>query len=148
MAIERVSVLDLEGAARLPADPATAVLSVTDPEVVAPLAEGFAGVLRLSFHDVDDDAVAWGLPRTLPQEVVPMDAEQARRLVLWTDSLAQDDAGYRVVAHCHAGISRSSAIAWFLNQRHGAELNWGAHFQPNRRVLRLLSEVSGQRLAW
>lgn len=146
MAIERVTVLDLEGASRLPGDPATAVLSVTDPEVVAPLAEGFAGVLRLGFHDVDDETLGLGLPVSLRGEVVPMDADQARRLVVWTDALAQEGAGYRVVAHCHAGISRSSAIAWFLHQRHGAELHWRPYFQPNRRVLRLLAEASGQRL--
>ena len=146
MAIERVSVLDLEGVSRLPGDPATAVLSITDPDVEAPLAEGFAGVLRLSFHDVDDDALDLGPPLALPPDVVPMDAHQAQRLVAWTDALAREESGYRVVAHCHAGVSRSTAIAWFVHQRYGAELRWRPYFAPNRRVLRLLSEVSGQQL--
>jgi predicted protein tyrosine phosphatase len=145
MAIERLSVLDLESAARLPGDPDTAVVSVTDPAMEAPLASGFGGILRLAFHDVDDRSLALleREPRLLGEAVTPFSPDQARELVTWTDALAAPGAPGHVVVHCMAGISRSSAIAWFLAHRHGADLHWQAHFMPNRRVLRLLVEVSG-----
>ena len=149
MAIERVTVLDLEEAARLPADPDTAVVSVTDPGVQAPLADGFARVLRLAFHDVDDDMLdtPGGGGPLAGSGVRPFSEQQARRLVGWTDALAGAAGRFRLAVHCHAGISRSSAIAWFLHQRHGADLRWSPGFSPNRRVLRLLAEVAGQRVA-
>jgi predicted protein tyrosine phosphatase len=145
MAIERLSVLDLEAVAGLAGDAATAVISVTDPGIRAPLSEGFAGVLRLAFHDVDDDMLAalerepqlWGMA------VTPFEANHARELVAFAEEVARDPRPMTLVVHCHAGISRSSAIAWFLQQCYGGELAWQPFFAPNRRVLRLLAEVSG-----
>ncbi|HKJ71795.1 MAG TPA: hypothetical protein VKA55_08605 [Gammaproteobacteria bacterium] len=145
MTIERVTVMDLEEAAGLPADAETAVISVTDPGVRAPLADGFAHVLRLQFHDVDDamlEALA-RLARAPGEEPEPFRAEQARRLVAWAEALAAAPEPLRVAVHCHAGVSRSPAIAWFLNGVYGADLRWRPHFAPNRRVLRLLAEAAG-----
>ena len=148
MAIERLTVLNLEEAERLAGDPATAVISVTDPGVAALLAEGFGDVLRLAFHDIDDDTLALleHAPNPPEPEVRPFSAAQARQLVSWADALGGAARPMRVAVHCHAGISRSSAIAWFLHQRHGAALQWQAHFAPNRRVLRLLAEAGGMPL--
>ena len=146
MAIERLSVLDMEAAAGLDGDAATAVVSVTDPGVLAPLAEGFARILRLAFHDVDDDMLAAieREPQLLGMEVTPFEAHHARELLAFAEAVARDPAPMKLVVHCHAGISRSSAVAWFLHQCYGGDLTWQPFFAPNRRVLRLLVEVSGR----
>lgn len=141
MAIEGVTVLDLEEATRLAGDPRTAMISVTDPGIRAPLHSGFHEVLRLAFHDVGEDlppgmADLIGLPEG---EIEPFREDQARRLVAWADALAVAPDRLHVVVHCHAGVSRSPAIAWFLHQRHRAGLRWEPYFAPNRRVLRLLA---------
>lgn len=149
MGIQRLTVLNLDEAERLRADPGTAVISVTDPGVVPLLAEGFNGVLRLAFHDVDDDMLAMlqRSPNPPGPEVEPFTEDQARRLVTWADELAAGRLPLHVAVHCHAGISRSSAIAWFLHRRYGADLQWQPYFAPNRRVVRLLAEAGGMSLA-
>jgi len=140
MALQRVSVHSLEEAEALPGDPRTAVISVTDPEVEARLDPRFGALLRLAFHDVEEGYL---IGASWPEWVRPFEETQAQELIAWAAALAQEAIPYHVAVHCHAGISRSSAIAWFLHQRHGAELNWLPHFYPNRRVLRLLGENGG-----
>ena len=147
MAIEQVTVHDLEDIARLPARRGTAVISVTDPGYSAPLAPGFGPTLRLAFHDIEDDFPAEGPGAGLREEdVQPFGPEQARALVAFVDALATGRDSHHLAVHCHAGISRSSAIAFYVARRYGVPLEWLPRFQPNRRVLRLLGECVGLRL--
>lgn len=143
MAIERVSVHSMEEAEGLPGDPATAVVSVTDPQVEARLAPGFASVLRLAFHDVEED-LPGEMPGLLgwPERIQPFAPDQARELVSWARDIDAEPEAYHVAVHCHAGISRSSAIGLFLHRCYDAEMKWYPHFHPNRLVLRLLAECS------
>lgn len=146
MALQRVSVHSLEEAEALFGDSGTAVISVTDPEVEARLDSRFGAILRLAFHDVEEGYL---IGSSWPEWVRPFEETQAKELITWAAALAEDSSPYHVAVHCHAGISRSSAIAWFLHQGYGAELTWLPHFYPNRRVLRLLGEHSGlEGMAW
>ncbi len=140
MAIQRIAVYSLEEAEALVSDARTAVISVTDPDREAWLNPGFASVLRLAFHDVGDN------PSSFPGclgGIQPFERAHARALIAWAQGLAEKPEGYHVIVHCHAGVSRSPAIGWFLHQRYGAEMPWLPHFCPNPRVLRLLAECSG-----
>jgi predicted protein tyrosine phosphatase len=97
-------------------------------------------VLRLAFHDIDDAALS-AHPAVDPGR--PFDRSQAEALADWVDALATDARARQVVVHCHAGISRSPAIALYIAHRYGVPLAWDSRFLPNRRVLRLLGEYAG-----
>ncbi len=58
--------------------------------------------------------------------------------------ISEDDACDHVIVHCHAGISRSAAVARFVADRYRARIDNrglndpGTEF-PNKRLLRLLN---------
>ncbi len=144
MAIQRISVLDREQATQVPGDPQVGVISIADPGDSVPLAPGFADLLRLAFHDLDDEMFTYLQATGTSMEAYRLfTSEDAQAVIDWVDRLAARPDPLRVVVHCHAGISRSSAIALFIAHRCRTPLSWTAHFVPNRRVVRLLSEGSG-----
>jgi predicted protein tyrosine phosphatase len=82
---------------------ASHVLSILDPAWPVPVAFGAYGEharLELRFHDVIDD-----VPGT-----VPPNEEHVIRLLAFGRSLAAERPGdVRLLVHCHAGVSRSTA---------------------------------------
>ena len=88
------------------------LISITDPgRAPAQLEDGWAAVLRLSFHDVD--------PISRPEEVEDLreitraQAEQIARFCL------SEPGCRRIVVHCRYGVSRSAAVAKALSEAAG-----------------------------
>lgn len=105
--MQRIVFISRKDAEAAPADPAWAVISITEPRrKPASLAEGWADVLRLKFDDVDERRETGVLFTDQMAHAILDYAEQAIK------------RGNSVLVHCHAGLSRSAAVAIALGQRH------------------------------
>ena len=79
------------------------VLSILDPEWPVPEAFGSFGEhakLELRFHDIIEET---------PGQVAPREEDVERILAFGRDLEAEPAAAARLLVHCHAGISRSTA---------------------------------------
>ena len=82
---------------------ASHVLSILDPDYPVPEAFGAFGEhqkLEVRFHDIIDET---------PGLLLPQPGHVERILALGRDLLTQPVATARLLVHCHAGISRSTA---------------------------------------
>jgi predicted protein tyrosine phosphatase len=140
-------------------DPAGNVvaISITDPdERPAKVRPGFRAVLRLSFHDIMEESLGLNvgdLPDLHPRHAVGVrlfwgqaelcDANDARRVLTFLDHHANSAEKLHLVVHCHAGISRSAAVAAFAADRFGIEIDQANPDTScaNTRLLRLLGKV-------
>ena len=85
------------------------VVSIFDPHFKAPFSHGDRDVHFVAhFEDTEH-------PRE--KDFMQMDRE-VRTILAWTSKLP-DDA--KLLVHCHAGVSRSSAIAWLILIQHGSD---------------------------
>jgi predicted protein tyrosine phosphatase len=134
--VDFVSQGDAEG---MPAQPNVAVISISTPGTWEPMLADFQHILRLEFHDVDDDddAEPW----------VYFDAEHARQLIDFVERLHSADDSLNLVVHCKAGLSRSPAIAIYVAATTGCEFARRQEaVEANLFVLRVLSAASGLQL--
>jgi predicted protein tyrosine phosphatase len=114
--------------------PDVGMISLTDPgSRLATLRKGWGAVLKLRFHDIDKQ---W-------QNYVMMSVDQARELLEWVEKNEEKLTG--IVVHCEAGISRSAAVAKFLQERHGLPVDESDVRFHNKHVYKLLSDLSGVR---
>jgi predicted protein tyrosine phosphatase len=115
------------------------VISVTQPsEPHASLKPGWRAILRLKFHDTDDEASILAV----------FSIEQARALVAFVEEHALGAVG--VLVHCHAGVSRSAAIARFIGERYAVESfakRYASYTRHNKLVYRRLRAVSQNAVA-
>ena len=84
--------------------PSVAVISISTPGTWEPILADFEHVLRLHFHDVDDHSDPW----------VFFDRAHAKSVIDFVAMLQAKDEPVDVVVHCKAGISRSAAVALFV----------------------------------
>jgi predicted protein tyrosine phosphatase len=81
------------------------LISITDPgRPEAKLKDGWLGILRLSFHDVDQVTFPGANPN-----LEPLSTEQAQSIAKFI--MDHQLESRRLVVHCRHGISRSSAVA-------------------------------------
>lgn len=105
--------------------PDTAIISITGVgEHDARIPEGFNCILRLQFEDLEEETIHE------PLGAIP-DADESGKPLLW-HNLRLPDAHHakaiikflnnltceRVIVHCHAGISRSAAVALFISEKY------------------------------
>lgn len=107
------------------------VISITDPEKpLAKLSENWGSVLRLQFHDKDNESLAklglWTM----------FSPEMARRCITYIENNKSKDG---VLIHCFAGASRSPAVAKGLAQLLSIPVNssWNT---GNELVLKIMLE--------
>lgn len=127
------------------------VLSITDPGSVAVI-PGAADtrVLRLQFHDVDGRPgdLGWLALLALGLRPVPPSAAHVRAILAFADGLA---AGQRILIHCRAGVSRSTAAAAIIGCRRmpGREAEVFDHvrrIRPQALPNRLMIEIADRLL--
>lgn len=110
MTISHVYYTSRRKAEKLPGAPDMAVISITDPGTPeASLAPSFTQVLRLSFLDAvpADEFV----PNPYPGM---FDHKFARRISEFVGQLHQAPGLFKVMVHCEYGVSRSAAVALFV----------------------------------
>lgn len=98
----------------------TVVISIGCPsESAAPLRDGWADVLRLSFHDINLQAIDrddWLNMET--DRYTLFDSDHAKDIL----SFIGRNFDKNVVVHCAAGVSRSVAVGCFLRDALGYEI--------------------------
>ncbi|MBS1143068.1 MAG: hypothetical protein H6R14_474 [Proteobacteria bacterium] len=118
MSISKVYFASRELAESLIGKPSMAVISITDPgSPPANLHAQFEHILRLAFFDaVPADEF---LPAPLPGM---FDYVMARQIVNFVHALHQSPETVSVLVHCEYGVSRSAAVALFVEAYAGAPL--------------------------
>ena len=111
----------------------TIVVSIHDRHSKPNLRSGFRDVLRLAFDDYDRERDG------MDALMGAFSAEQAETLKSWLEPYLRANTTYTLLVHCHAGISRSAAVAYWAHKTHGLELKTDyPTFYLNRHVLRTL----------
>ena len=110
MTINNVHFVSREHAESLAGSPSTAVISITDPGTPdANLCAEFKDVLRLSFYDAVPAEEY--LPAPMPGL---FDHVMARQIGNFVHELRDDPSDISVMVHCEYGVSRSAAVALFV----------------------------------
>ena len=116
-----------EYACRLHPHDDTAMISITEPGHIAPLKEGWKNICRLQFHDVDrfiEGYTRFGI-------------EDAKVIDQFLKALPDDVE--ELIIHCHAGVSRSAAVSYYLHQHLGLEIkNEGKFLLRNKHIVSVM----------
>jgi predicted protein tyrosine phosphatase len=117
------------------------IISITTPEdpdpVKLPVTTATAGVLHLSFDDLDENYLS--LPPEHPRLVRPVvmfSPEHARRIL---DFIRQHGQVEHLIVHCDGGMSRSPAVAAALSRIiTGSDQELLDRYHPNSLVYQVL----------
>ena len=113
---------------------AVAMISISTPGTWEPDLADFAHVLKLEFHDVEDDAEPW----------VVFDADHARKIIEFVSRLHGAENAWEVIVHCKAGLSRSPAVALYIAAATGCDMPRREEAdEANLLVLDVLTKASG-----
>ena len=115
--IRQVMFLPLVDAIQLIPRDGVAMISITDPgvnnEVLFP---DWQDVLFLQFHDIDPTKF-----KTLPNGTIPFDVDAAQQIIGFLG--VTEDHIHTIIVHCHAGASRSGAVAKFIAELYDLSFN-------------------------
>lgn len=117
---------------------ATKTIGMIDPDS----SYSFTGTIDYHieyFHDIEESTGQFIAPTI----------EQIGRFMVWAKTFTEDD---RVLVHCHAGISRSTAVAIGVLVLHGMEpIDAFMHIQsvrpqlyPNKLIISQIDEILGK----
>jgi predicted protein tyrosine phosphatase len=105
-----------------------AIISITGSDhPKAKLQIGWTRVLRLVFDDVETPFF----------NTVHFDNPHAEEILAWLEKI--EDKVDKVYVHCHAGISRSAAVAKFIAERYDLSGGIRVYEYHNQRVYRVLT---------
>jgi hypothetical protein len=125
----RLQVLPRLAAEALPPVPKGVVISVTNPRQAPACLDGWAAILRLGFHDIEEPAPGWK----------PMTLDQARAVLHFAHL---HRSAPLLLVHCEHGASRSAAIGAFLAAWASLTFHWSGDGVPNPWVLRQLGRAA------
>lgn len=140
--IESVRYISEKIACELTPSPREAMLSISDPGIyTVPLKEGWPKLLRCYFPDAGCDAgllkfvggYSQYLTMGFPSHV---HALQMRNFIA---DLASSETSYKLIVHCHAGRSRSAAVAKYTAEIHNLEFDHD-YEKFNQTVYRLMHD--------
>ena len=116
----------------------------------------FAGYIRLEFQDLYEENMGLEVG-TLPDHhedymrgarltfhgYEVCDITDANKIVEFLNDYANKNEPFKLAVHCHAGVSRSSAVAQFCADHYGAKIEGFNNDTSclNKRLLRLLEKV-------
>ncbi|HIE01738.1 MAG TPA: hypothetical protein EYP59_15865 [Thiotrichaceae bacterium] len=132
---------------------ATHTVSLLDPDFVddgitkCPIASQDGNLRRYYFHDIEPRYKDHFLP-LLGGKAVIASRQQMQEILEFTASLKSTD---KLLVHCHAGMSRSTAVACAVLCQHGlTPIEAVKHVvsirpiaMPNRHLLKLLDDLLG-----
>jgi predicted protein tyrosine phosphatase len=138
MSIKQVLFASRELAESLAGNPYMAVISITDPGTPdAKLDPLFHHVLRLSFFDAEPADEF--LPAPIPGL---FDHKMARRISEFVSELHAAPFEISVMVHCEFGVSRSAAVALFVEAYSGAPLTARQFtYEANQWVVERMSQL-------
>lgn len=133
----------------------TVMISISAPdEGLANIPEGYRSVLRVEFYDLYEEVLGipvGSLPDACPNEQPVLwkvfhlpDANHALKIFQLIEHHSTQEEPVHLIVHCHAGVSRSAAVAMFVADRYGCPID---NANPdtsaaNARLLRLLNKIS------
>jgi len=158
--LKDIMFLSLTKMKRVRPDINTIVISILDSSEASgrPRLKGFRGVLSLEFEDIAEEhhnveAGAWpDEPCLACHEQFASRGERlpalsdAERIVTYLKHHHASPDPVRVIIHCHAGISRSAAVAEWASVRYWIPLTLmkdQSTDRANPRLLRLLNKAAG-----
>ena len=118
MTIRNVAFTSRQSAESLTGRPDMAIISITDPGTeLARLAPDFDHVLRLSFFDAvpADEFIPAPIPGLFDRQMARTISDFIAKLHAAPDEMS-------IMVHCEYGVSRSAAIALFVEAYSGARL--------------------------
>ena len=89
--------------------PNTAMLSITTPNMTAPLKEGWEHLLRVAFDDCETVLPILDVKTGVSTDSVPFSEEMAESIIRFLKKLPTTVD--HLIIHCHAGISRSASVS-------------------------------------
>lgn len=131
----QVFALSRADAEQLPRLESMAVISITAPERLLALLDGFAHLLRLQFEDIDflDKALSARARTKLPGAFTPAQATLVRDFVEGLPASI-----HTIIVHCEGGYSRSCAVALCLHQLYGYRVETDRLQNANPSVIQVL----------
>lgn len=111
----------------------TALISITEPGYTANLKSGWSNLLRLQFHDIDSPVRGYK----------QFSVHDAKLIMMFLNALP--DQVEEVIIHCHAGISRSAALSYWLHNFIGIEIkNEGKFLLKNKHIVSVMENAFGK----
>jgi len=141
MTIQSVRYLPEDKARDFEPGPGHVLISITEPGRAATLRPGWRKIIRARFVDTEYDerslafaGIDWWISSGAISPI------QACALRADISALAAVSDQLDMVVHCHAGQSRSAAVAHFVADVYGAALPQGRSPKANKTVLALLHD--------
>lgn len=136
--VDFISQIEAEIHSGAPLQSDIALISIATPGARPPTLPHFLERLSLEFDDVEDNQEPW----------VAFGDEHAKAILEFVARIHSQEKAWRCIVHCKAGISRSAAVALYVAEVTGSQfLRRKEAGEANLRVLRVLDEASGLRLA-
>ncbi len=130
-----------------------ALISITEPPsgnnfmMMPEFKHKWKHFVRVEFHDIDVDKKR---DRVLDSaeidEYTLFNIHHACKIIEFVQNIKDDIVS--LVVHCHAGISRSAAVALFFSEIYGLNIAPGDSDLYNRTVYRVLSNTYDQTYRW
>lgn len=133
--MRRIEYMSQREAEYRPACKKTAFISISDPGKNVYLQNGWLKVLKLKFEDYDPNKMRLLGFSNLMNRFTLFDKKHALKIKNFYQSLPKN---VNLNIHCKAGVSRSAAIAKFLNEIEG---NIIEPRNPNWYIIRVLKEI-------
>ena len=143
MSIKNVLSMSKATAAKCLPVPGRAFISIVEPKEERPSFEGWEHVLRLTFHDTDAHAnggQTWAVNPLPEGNYTSFSIAHADEIIKFLDNLPDDIV--EVFVHCHAGISRSTAVARFIADKYYLKNFDYRYSLYNRRVYSMLRDIN------
>lgn len=122
--LQRVDWINKAYAESIVPDEDEALISIREPAEMVDLAD-WKHLLEVEFHDIDDISSSSN-PDAVQREYVLFDRGMAIDILQFVDSLPPNVT--RLTVHCHAGISRSAAVAKAVSELYEVSCAAAVHY--------------------
>lgn len=104
----------------------SAIISIVEPNETRNLSQNWVNKLELDFHDTDataNNGETWSLLKVENEQYTKFNNIMAIKVIDFAKKLDRLKDEINLVVHCHAGISRSAAVAKFIAEVYEVPFN-------------------------